>query len=469
MIESTLKMQQQIRMIPEQIQRSEILQMSRFQLEQHLENEFVQNPALEIIEEITRICPVCDSQIDQFPCPSCGYKPASMPDEIPTIIYDDWGNYHVSRDDSISANSYEGIASKHTLQDYIRGQWSVVAEKSERTIGNYLIDCLDEEGYLKEPLFEIATHFRISVPQLEIILKKIQNLEPAGIGARDLQECLLLQCDRLDPTELEDLPVRLILEKSWEDFITHRWSKIQKSLHLTPLQVEEAVQWIKENLAPFPGRVFQDNWAQVNERLCFPPDAIIEYQTGQFTIKLVESRLACMSVNPDYELMNLSSHKSANHDSEKWDEIHQAILHAKFLVRALAQRRQTFYKVIKAVVHAQSEFLLKGPAFLKPLMQKDLAKQIGIHESTVCRALSNKFIRIPSGEMIPAIRFFDDSIPVKNALKHFIQNENPKHPISDSQLAQLLQEAGFQVARRTVAKYRDILHIPPVSLRQVAR
>ena len=452
------------RMIPEQIVAGEVLQLSRLELEQRILAEFDQNPAL-TLEEIG-LCPACDSPADRFPCPNCGFSP-STPDDVPVVSAEDWESYRERLHDAESLEPYAVVAGRESLHDFLRNQWLVEATGVEAEVGRFLIDSLNDDGYLADPLIEVAERFRMSVPQVEAVLNRVQDLDPPGIAARNLRECLMIQCRRFEcGGRLADIALRMLTE-SWDLLTAGRFAALATLLELPLDDVQNAAAWIRGYLAPCPGRTYRSSWNDLAPRdePEMAPDVVIRLGENGFVVEIVESSRLRLGLDSEYRRIHDVLGRRKGEWKPECEHVRRSVGDARFLIEAIAQRRRTLHGVMTAVAEAQSDFLLNGAACLKPLMQKTIAHQAGVHESTVCRALADKMVRIPSGETIPTTRFFDGSAPVKEMLQNIVGREDSSHPLSDSRLAALLAEAGHPVARRTVAKYRDALKIPAMEHR----
>jgi RNA polymerase sigma-54 factor len=451
-------------MIPEQIVAGEVLQMPRLELEQRILAEFEQNPALTLDE--LALCPACETPVDRSPCPNCGFTP-SRDDEVPVVLTEDWESYREGIHDAESSEPFTLVAGRDTLRDYLRNQWLGEGDSQVALIGRFLIDCINDDGYLTEPLIEIAERFRLSVPQVEIVLHRLQELDPPGVAARNLRECLLIQCARTESeSPVSSLAARM-LEHAWQSLADQRYPLVAQALGVETGEVEEAAAWIRGHLAPCPGRCYRPSW-NVSSPLEEPevaPDVIIRLGADGFIVEIVESARLRLGLDAEYGRIYAGLGRRNGAWKPEWDHVRRSVGDARFLIEAIAQRRRTLHKVMTAVAEAQRDFLLDGPARLKPLMQKTIAQQVGVHESTVCRALADKMVRIPSGETIPSTRFFDGSAPVKEVLQSIVAREDLGKPLSDSRIAALLTEAGHPIARRTVAKYREALRIPAVEHR----
>lgn len=452
------------RMIPEQIVAGEVLQMPRLELEQRILERYGQNPAL-TLEEVG-LCPVCDAPADRFPCPNCGHTPSADAD-VPVVSAEDWESYRERLHDTDGTEPFAVVAGRETLRDYLRTQWLADADGLEAEVGRFLIDCVNDDGYLLEPLIEVAERFRMSVPQVEAVLERVQDLDPPGVAARDLRECLLIQCARFEsPGPVVALAQRMV-STAWEHLADHRFVLVAEALCVSREEVDAAAAWIRGYLAPCPGRAYRASWNDLAPRdePEVAPDVVIRLGEDGFIVEIVESSRLRLGLDSEYRRIDAALGRRRGEWKPEWDHVRRSVGDARFLMDAIAQRRRTLHKVMTAVAEAQKGFLLDGAAHIKPLMQKTIAQQAGIHESTVCRALADKMVRIPNGETIPTTCFFDASAPVKEVLQTIVAREDRARPFSDSRLAALLAEAGHPVARRTVAKYREALKIPAMEHR----
>ncbi len=460
------QLRQQQRMIPEQILSGELLQLPLLELERRLEEEYEKNPALTL--ETTPSCPACGASTTRFPCPACGHRPVPR-EEIPVTQAEDWESYRqgVHDFDGEDREAFAGIAARRSFHDHLMGQWASEGPGAEGPVGAYLIECLSDDGYLTEPLLEIADRYLLSVPQVEAILRRVQALEPAGVGARNLQECLLLQVPRAEGMEDVRELARRVLTEGWDLLTTGKTERLPRALQAEAEATEVAVAWIRDNLAPYPGRGYRDDWESLaplrEPRVA--PDVIIRHGPDGFLVEIVESSRFRLGLDSAYTRLHRAYDSMNGAAPAEAEHVRRAVGSARLLIEAMEQRRRTLHRVMSTVANAQAEFLHKGRAHLKPLLQKAIAVEVGCHESTVSRALAHKHVRLPSGETIPADRFFETAAAVKEALAEFVAKEDPAKPLSDSRLAQLLNDAGHPLARRTVAKYREALHIPTVELR----
>lgn len=376
---------------------------------------------------------------------------------------------HESRDDEEGNDDWKFRQEDgESLQDYLWSQISLkeLSGKDEEII-TYLMESLDDRGYLDEPLDSVAERFHEPKERVEEILSQLQTLEPAGVFAKDLSECLLLQLkrNRMDSPAAEE-----IVREHLELLAANKIPVIAKKVHLSVEETAEICQAIR-NLNPRPGSHFASR-AQLSYLI---PDVTVVKFADRFEILLNESTYPTIEINDYYRKMAVQSDSSQVHDY-----LREKLRQAEWIRTCMEQRGRTIMNVTKTILMLQSEFFEKGPSHLKPLKQSEVAEMIGIHESTVSRAVRQKYLQCSWG-IYPMNYFFPRGISeekgrggravsvqeVKNALTEIIREENKKKPFSDRILAEKLEERGFTISRRTVAKYREELGIPDAGGRKV--
>jgi RNA polymerase sigma-54 factor len=374
--------------------------------------------------------------------------------------------------DAMNNTAARGI----TLQEHLLGQWAFVeCTPPVRTAGEVLINNIDSDGYVRTPLEQIEKESKkpVCLEDLQTALKLVQTLEPPGIGARDLQECWLLQLDALERDaemaqghdfELE----RSLIRDHIKDLSMNRYPQISKKLGRDIEPIKQAVKRIG-HLHPYPGK-------QVGGEDAPPitPDAIIYYdeESDRYEIEMTNDPAPNLYISGMYRKMV----KNRAGDKPTREFLMSNIRNARWLIESIQQRKSTITRVIRAVVDAQREFFEKGPEHLKPLPMIQVADQLGIHVATVSRAVSEKWIQTPRG-VFPLRRFFSGGTvsaegeemswdAVKEKLKAIIDHEDKHEPLNDDQIVEKLSEQGLTLARRTVAKYRKILNIPTARQRR---
>ncbi|MEZ4820103.1 MAG: RNA polymerase factor sigma-54 [Bdellovibrionota bacterium] len=343
--------------------------------------------------------------------------------------------------------------------------WQVHMSKfneKETEIATSIIGNIDESGYLASPIEDIALKRNFDLALVEKVLLKIQEFDPLGVGARDLRDCLLIQAKYLPEGEL----VREVIAHHLEDIEKKKYEKVAKALHVGVPRIVACVETIR-TLDPRPGRQFFNESAQY-----IVPDIYINMVNGEPVIVQNDDGLPRLRLSSYYQSL-LSNTKASEKEKEY---IHDKMRSALWLIRSIHQRQRTIYKVTQSIVRIQREFLEKGVTALKPMVLKDVANDIGMHESTVSRVTTNKYIHTPQG-IFELKYFFNSGIKsthggdmaseaVKSRIKKIIGSEDPRKPFSDQELVEILRQSDVDIARRTVSKYREMLGILSSSKRK---
>jgi RNA polymerase sigma-54 factor len=340
-------------------------------------------------------------------------------------------------------------------------------DDEQRTIGRHLIFNLDESGFLPYPLEEVLEspelRGRFTLEQAEEVLRMVQSLEPKGVGARDLKECLLLQLDPEDPDQ--ELKARIIRDYL-VDVNKNKLPKVAREMDLTIPELQQLIEAIAR-LDPRPGaKIGGDRNAYIH------PDVVVEWRDGRYEIILEDSFFPRIRVSPQYKDLLASSD-----DPKVKDYVRKKLESAKWLVDAIQQRQNTLYRVCEEIFKVQHDYLDYGESHLRPLKMQEIADRVGIHVSTVSRAIADKWAQTPRG-IVPLKFFFTGGAEttdgetmsrrsVKQKVRDIIDNEDKKSPLSDEQVAEVLKKEGLDIARRTVTKYRKALKIPSSRQRRV--
>jgi len=352
-----------------------------------------------------------------------------------------------------------------TLEEHLLWQLRLVASSEEEfRLGEWIIGNLDERGFLTVPLPEIAAQAQASEESVAEALATVQGLEPTGIGARDVVESLLLQLRNL--TERNPLAERIV-EKHFEDMEKRQFERISRAEKVPREEVLAAFQVIT-GLDPFPGR---HQFTEAVEYVV--PDVIVEKHDDQYLILVNDDGLPELKVSRTYRQL-LRQRKELGAETRKYLE--EKLQRAVWLMRSIEQRRKTLYRVTETIVDVQREFFEKGVEYLKPLTLREIANRLNLHESTISRVTSNKYAQTPRG-VFELKYFFSHQVmttgggqisatAVKAVLADLIAQEDSRRPLSDQRLTELLLQRGFQIARRTVAKYREELNLLPASQRR---
>jgi len=466
-MEAFLQQRPELRMklAPQIIQSIEILQLPTLELQQRLKQEMLENPVLEMQEALAE--DEEEEMVEEAPREERADTDEDF-DKMQQIeeAVRDYGSQTIRRvvDHSETDRKYEAMqntaARPISLQDYLFDQYSLLdTPKDLRKAAENLIYNIDDDGYLQYGLQDIIESMdgQATLEQAERALGIIQKLDPPGVGARDLSECLLLQL-RDDPED-HTLARRLIADHL-EDLYMNRIPKVAKATGASLEEVKEAIEFVS-HLNPRPGTAFS---SQISPYVI--PDVIVEYVDGGYEVQLEDDRLPRVYINSAYSRL-LRDERTGEPAKEY---IRKKIQAARWLIDSIEQRRNTLYKIARAIVDIQRPFLEKGVAHLVPLKMQTVAQATEVHVSTVCRAIADKYMQAPTG--IFPLRFFftggtrttDGRVrsrkSVRQLVKQVIENEDKRSPLSDDEVAAKLQAQGLDIARRTVTKYRKALNIP---------
>ena len=460
-----LKLSQKLIMTPSLQQAIKLLQLSKLELQEVLNQELLENPLLEeTAEEVKTEEQETKTENEEEKKVETQEKEKDSFDEIDYDAYfQDYIEYGYNPRMSEEHEEFpieNTLTRPPNLTDHLTWQL-MMSDASPRTkeIGQFIIGNIDEDGYLRATNEEIMGSGKYEVEEVATALKAIQSLDPIGVGARDLRECLLLQLEFL---EVDDPLVETIIRDHWDMFMQRHFVQLAKVLGIDLKTLEGIVEVIK-HLDPKPGRKYS------NERAIYvEPDVYIQKVGDEYVIVLNEDGMPKLRINGSYRAMLNSMDSKA--DGETVNYIKDKIRSAIWLIKSLDQRQRTIYKVAESIVKHQREFLEKGIDYLRPLVLRDVADDIQMHESTVSRVVSNKYMHTPRGLFLMKYFFHSgidsdtgediSSLTVKKKIQSFIEGEDPRKPLSDSKIMKILNDEGINIARRTVAKYRDELNIP---------
>jgi RNA polymerase sigma-54 factor len=453
-------------MTPQLQQAIKMLQLSNIELTEQIEKEVDQNPALEFEERENEYADEIDHMITDKS--ELVTRKSTVPDEpFPDDFFlPDRPFIPSSRnagDDPKREFIENTVTREETLREYLLRQMRFLdLTPGEMRTGEVLIDRVDSKGYLSTPVEEIAADFSIPPEELLRVLAHIQTLDPPGVGARDLKECLLIQLKNGGAPPLAERIVREYLN----ELRMSRFEDIAKKLKVQPSKVKEAFTAISK-LEPYPGRPFPSG-----EIKYIIPEVIVREKDGEYEVHPNSASIPRLKLN---SLMERLARKN-NTDKGTRDFAAEKVQAARNFIHSIEQRENTLIRVSKFILEEQREFFAKGPKYLKPLTLKDVSAALNLHESTISRITSSKYIQTPHG-VFSLKFFFSNSIPmegdppvsgtgVKEMIKEIIEGEGGKKHLSDQKIANILAKRGIRIARRTVAKYRKELHILPSNLRR---
>lgn len=472
-----LRVSQQLAMTPQLQQAIRLLQLSTLELQQEIQLALETNPLLEQ-EELNPETESIDSLNENADTSELDTKDAlenhDMPDELP--LDTNWDEIYTAGTPSGTSNDYnfdelpvyQGETTQ-TLQDYLTWQAELTPfTDTDRAIATAIIDSIDDSGYLTTAISDIHEGIdnpEISIEEVIAVLKRIQHFDPLGVAAQDLKECLLIQLS-LYPQQTDGLQDAKRIISNHIDLLANRdFRQLSKLTRLKEDALKTAIDLIL-TLNPKPGQSIN-----TGESEYVIPDVLVKKIAGHWQVELNTDSIPKLSINNHYASM---LNNSANEDDSQYIRSH--LQDAKWLIKSLESRHETLLKVATCIVEQQQEFFELGEEHMKPMILADIAYQVDMHESTISRVTTQKFLHSPRG--IFELKYFfsshvntdtggeASSTAIRALVKKLVAAENPAKPLSDSKLTSMLAEQGIQVARRTVAKYRESLSIPPSNQRK---
>ncbi|MEO7003198.1 MAG: RNA polymerase factor sigma-54 [Ktedonobacterales bacterium] len=464
---------------PQLVAANHILAMSSAELQAFIYQEMHENPAMEM-EELA-VCPHCGRSMQGGFCQVCNQRAtdpiASLDPNASVSDYgsdygDDGGGWRpAARADDDEFDPTARAAAQMSLAEHLTLSLQAQFPEEDGPLIEYMVGNLDDEGRLRCTVEEVVDLFDAAPDHVETILRALQTMEPVGVGARDLRECLLIQLDYIEGQGHYQPFAREVISGYLAGLGEHKYGQIAFALGTTTEQIHEVSDFIKRNLNPYPGRGHLDSNLSGGGETASPvlPDVIISKKLLPddkhiFEVEIIESKRFYLHVNPSYEQLfsQVSSRRIALNDDER-RHIQHYVSRARLFIANIKQRRQTLGKITRCIVEMQHDFLDQGIRHLRPLTRARVAAELGMHESTVSRATAAKYVMLPTGEVIPFSNFFVANLSVKDVIKDLIDKE--QEPLTDQEIAAMLAERSIVVARRTVAKYREQLNILPSTLR----
>ncbi len=481
-LNQSTQLRQELKINPRLYQAMDLLYMPLLDLQQHLTQELLNNPFLEMVEP---------EEEEEEEGTETEEAPAQEEEKAPNDEID-WEGILLDgfdaggrREEHEEKEYYEPVTvDTRDLGDHLRDQIALLdLDPRQMLLAEEFIGNINEDGYLACPVDDIrqsindvvreaaeaAERDLDDVPvytddEVQRMLETVQRLEPAGVGARDLRECLMLQLR--DAGLEQSVPYRLVRD-CFDELINHRWSEISKRFGISPIDVQKAADEIAK-LDPKPGLMYSD--ASDNYII---PDLVVEKIDGKYHVFLNDANLPRLKLSRAYQEIARDKKKF---EGENKEFISNKLNSANWMIQAIEQRRQTMLKVMNYIVERQRDFYEKGVQYLKPLTLREVAEVISMHESTVSRVTNEKFVQTPRG-VLPLKFFFSSGLSttggedvsargIKDQIQKLVENEDPKHPLTDQAIVNILKESGVQIARRTVAKYRDQLGVLSARMRK---
>ncbi|EPY9097354.1 RNA polymerase factor sigma-54 [Shigella dysenteriae] len=468
-----LRLSQQLAMTPQLQQAIRLLQLSTLELQQELQQALESNPLLEQIDTHEEI-DTRETQDSETLDTADALEQKEMPEELPLDA--SWDTIYTAGTPSGTSGDYiddelpvyQGETTQ-TLQDYLMWQVELTPfSDTDRAIATSIVDAVDDTGYLTVPLEDILESMgdeEIDIDEVEAVLKRIQQFDPVGVAAKDLRDCLLIQLSQFDKTTPWLEEARLIISDHLDLLANHDFRTLMRVTRLKEDVLKEAVNLI-QSLDPRPGQSIQ-----TGEPEYVIPDVLVRKHNGHWTVELNSDSIPRLQINQHYASMC----NNARYDGDS-QFIRSNLQDAKWLIKSLESRNDTLLRVSRCIVEQQQAFFEQGEEYMKPMVLADIAQAVEMHESTISRVTTQKYLHSPRG--IFELKYFfsshvntegggeASSTAIRALVKKLIAAENPAKPLSDSKLTSLLSEQGIMVARRTVAKYRESLSIPPSNQRK---
>jgi RNA polymerase sigma-54 factor len=482
-LNQSTQLRQELKINPRLYQAMDLLYMPLLDLQQHLKQELLNNPFLEMVEPEEEEEEEGAEAVEETQTPEEEKTPNDEIDWEGILLdgFDAGGR----REEHEEKEYYEPVTvDTRDLSDHLRDQIALLdLDPRQMLLAEEFIGNINEDGYLACPVEDIrqsindvvlkaAEAAERDVDEIPVytedevlrMLDIVQGLDPAGVGARDLRECLMLQLK--DAGLEQSVPYRLVRD-CFDELINHRWSEISKRFGISPADVQKAADEIAK-LDPKPGLMYSD--ASDNYII---PDLVVEKIDGKYHVFLNDANLPRLKLSRAYQEIARDKKKF---DGENKEFISNKLNSANWMIQAIEQRRQTMLKVMNYIVERQRDFFEKGVQYLKPLTLREVAEVISMHESTVSRVTNEKFVQTPRG-VLPLKFFFSSGLSttggedvsargIKDQIQKLVENEDPKHPLTDQAIVNILKESGVQIARRTVAKYRDQLGVLSARMRK---
>lgn len=497
MLKQGLQQKQLMRLTPQQIQFIKLLQLNTVDLQQRVEEELIDNPALvtaadaeadeEIVGDNTKEKELTEDTETEI---EADEENVSVEDyltddtiDVKEYVNDDYDSegFHLSDEGPDEERKEMPIAETSSFHDALTEQFDAIAkDEREELIGNQIIGTIDDDGYLRRPLEAIINDLAFSqnieatIEEMKHCLHKIQALDPAGIAATTLQECLLLQLKRKDHNKKEVRLAEEILKDHFDDFTKKHYEKLCRQLKINDAELKDAIQIIT-HLNPKPGEAMSESRPQY-----IIPDFIIVEENGKMIVQLNSRNAPDLRISRSY-LETLKGYDATSKPSKDLKQtvqfIKQKLDGAKWFIESIKQRQQTLLLTMNAILKKQYAYFEDGDETkMRPMILKDIAEEIGMDISTISRVANSKYVQTDFG-VIPLKFFFSEGIQtedgeevssreVKKILKNAIEAEDKHKPLPDEKLMEILKEKGYTIARRTVAKYREQLNIPVARLRK---
>ena len=440
-----------------------LLNMGSGEIEEEIQKNLAENPALEIDE--TNHCVVCGAEISYgVLCRNCLKEQLKQDAQYLTFVTT--REYPVSEQHEDSDDYFEdGTMDRQTLPEYILRQVGMELDDREKIVAATILTQLNEDGFADVDVLELASYHHIPISSVENVISLIQHADPVGAGTRNAQEAMLVQIDELKKGKSIPALTEEIISKNYHALLKKQFPEIAQEYGISTRQVEEIASFITMNLNPFPAR---SNWGDVRNpqekdlMAIGSPDIVLSYLENNpqnpIVIEIFQPANSNLILNTKYH----NAMKSV--DKETKTIMRKDLEKASLFIKCLQQRTNTILRMAQTLVEMQEKYIREGNKYLKPITRAEIAKKLDVHESTISRAVSSKTIQLPNKKVYPLSVFFDRSLQVRTEIKEIVEKE--KKPMSDLAIKKKLEKKGIHIARRTVAKYRDMEGILPAYQRK---
>ena len=478
MLNQKLKLKLSQKLSPQQIQLMKLIQLSTLEFEEKIKNEIEENPALERgVEELEDHNKGNEENTteDKFEENEIDVDSYLSEDDFPSY---DLGYYNSNETTNKEIPSSGGISFHQFLDNQVK---NLIIKEADKPIADFIIGSIDESGYVRRDIDDLiddlafSQNLIVEKPRIESLLKKIQGFDPPGVAARSLQECLMLQLKRKDKGKESVFNATKIIENEFELFSSKKYKKLIEKLNISDFQLKEAIDEISK-LNPKPGGSISSE--SMNNAIT--PDFILTIEDGNPVVEINKRNAPELKLSNSYKEMLAGYKNDPNKKKSQNDAIQfikQKLDSAKWFIDAIAQREQTLFLTINAIIDFQKDFFLTGEEkLIKPMILKDIAEKVDMDISTISRVANSKYIDTPYGIKLLKSYFSEgmkniegediSTIEIKKILKEIISKENKNKPLADLELSKRLVDEGYKVARRTIAKYREQMDIPVARLRK---
>ncbi len=447
MLDMSMAPQMEMQVNPAMLNLAQLLALPAMSLQQTVQQELADNPSLEEIETDDTPCEICGGPVVEGVCLRCVAQSSNIDQPLT-------GNGEEQVDPLLFVASPQS-----TTERLLEDMYASLPEKDHH-IAVALMGSLDEQGFLAEEPDDIAATLTVDAERVQGVLRKLQELGPPGLATRDTRECMLMQIQALTEQGIQCPHVYAIVEQHMDALGAHHYRQIARELQISAAEVEAAQEFIQHHLWPYPAMAAQQSTAEPDRTPYRVPDLAIVEKDGDFVVEVLNSPRRMLRMNPLYQEL---ARTQASLGEEERAHVQEYVSRTRVFLSNLRQRESTLKQIAEAIVVRQQEFLRHGIRHLAPMTRAEIAEELEMHESTISRAVAEKTAMLPDKTLMPLREFFASARSVQDVLRELIAQETT--PLSDQELADILTSRGYDIARRTVAKYRGKMKILPSHLR----